>query len=124
MIKARLAAHSRSQLDERFKELGPAKRYTRPSAAGSRLSGRGSACHGAAREAAGDQAPSLVRSNSQEAKGTIQLATLRRVAEAHCTLVYALLPNNRWKRRSATAAARSRVGVGPSRASMLLETRR
>ena len=30
MNKARLAAQSRSQLDERFRELGPAKRYTPP----------------------------------------------------------------------------------------------
>src|SRR5437016_1924785 len=38
--------------------------------------------------------PSLVDLEQSEAKGTIELATLRRVAEAlDCTLVYALIPN-------------------------------
>jgi predicted DNA-binding mobile mystery protein A len=38
--------------------------------------------------------PSVVAIEQSEAKGTIELATLRRVAEAlDCTLVYALVPN-------------------------------
>jgi transcriptional regulator with XRE-family HTH domain len=38
--------------------------------------------------------PSLVDLEKSEAKGSIELATLRRVAEAlDCTLVYALVPN-------------------------------
>ena len=38
--------------------------------------------------------PSLVALEQSEAKGSIELATLRRVAEAlDCTLVYALVPN-------------------------------
>ena len=38
--------------------------------------------------------PSLVELEQSEARGTIELQTLRRVAEAlDCTLVYALVPN-------------------------------
>jgi predicted DNA-binding mobile mystery protein A len=38
--------------------------------------------------------PSLVELEQSEAKGTIELASLRRVAEAlDCTLIYALVPN-------------------------------
>src|ERR1700682_663305 len=95
MKKARLAAQSRSQLDERFRELGPAKRYTLPVRGWIK----------ALREALGMSTaqlakrlgirqPSLVALEQSEAKGTIELATLRRVAEAlDCTLVYALVPN-------------------------------
>lgn len=42
----------------------------------------------------GVKQPSVVALEQSEAKGTIQLATLRRVAEAlDCTLFYALVPN-------------------------------
>ena len=42
----------------------------------------------------GIRQPSVVALERSEAKGTIELATLRRVAEAlDCTVVYALLPN-------------------------------
>ena len=42
----------------------------------------------------GVKQPSVVAIEQSEAKGTIQLSTLRRVAEAlDCTLVYALVPN-------------------------------
>ena len=42
----------------------------------------------------GVKQPSVVAIEQSEAKGTIELATLRRVAEAlDCTLVYALVPN-------------------------------
>jgi predicted DNA-binding mobile mystery protein A len=42
----------------------------------------------------GVKQPSVVAMEQSEAKGTIELATLRRVAEAlDCTLVYALVPN-------------------------------
>jgi predicted DNA-binding mobile mystery protein A len=95
MKKARLAAQSRSQLDERFRELGTAKRYTPPIRGWIK----------ALRETLGMSTaqlakrlevkqPSLVALEQSEAKGTIELATLRRVAEAlDCTLVYALVPN-------------------------------
>jgi predicted DNA-binding mobile mystery protein A len=42
----------------------------------------------------GVRQPSVVALEQSEAKGTIELATLRRAAEAlDCTLVYALVPN-------------------------------
>ena len=95
MNKARLAAHARSQLDGRFSELGPSTRYTTPVRGWIK----------AVREALGMSTaqlakrlgikqPSLVALEQSEAKGTIELATLRRVAVAlDCTLVYALVPN-------------------------------
>jgi predicted DNA-binding mobile mystery protein A len=124
MRKARLAAQSRSQLDERFRELGPAKRYIPPIRGWIK----------ALREAfgmstaqlakrLGIRQPSLVALEQSEAKGTIELATLRRVAEAlDCTLVYALVPNKPLEttlRDRARAFARRRRA--PVEHSMLLE---
>src|SRR5271167_4387486 len=95
MNKAKLAAQSRAHLDERFQELGPVKRYTSPVRGWIK----------AIREALGMSTaqlakrlgvrqPSVVAIEQSEAKGTIELATLRRVAEAlGCTLVYAFVPN-------------------------------
>jgi predicted DNA-binding mobile mystery protein A len=95
MTKARLAAKGRTQLDQRLREIGPARRYAPP-------------IHGwikAVRQTLGMsmeqlakrlkiKQPSLARLEQSEVKGTIELATLRRVAEAlDCTLVYALIPN-------------------------------
>jgi predicted DNA-binding mobile mystery protein A len=123
-MKARLAAQSRSQLDERFRELGTANRYTSPVRGWIK----------ALREALGMSTaqlakrlgikqPSLVALEQSEAKGTIELATLRRVAEAlDCTLVYALVPNKPLEttvRDRARAFARRRRE--PVEHSMLLE---
>src|ERR1017187_6292487 len=95
MTKARLAAKSRAHLDERFRDLGPATRYASPVRGWIK----------AIREALGMttaqlakrlgvKQPSVVAIEQSEAKGTIELATLRRVAAAlDCTLVYALVPN-------------------------------
>jgi predicted DNA-binding mobile mystery protein A len=95
MDKARLAAQSRANLDERFKEFGAVRRYTAPVRGWIK----------AVREALGMttaqlaqrlgvKQPSVVAIEQSEAKGTIQLATLRRVAQAlDCTLVYAFVPN-------------------------------
>src|SRR5258708_19567944 len=94
MEKARLAAESRSHLDERFRELGPITRYSPPVRGWIQ----------AVREALGMttaqlakrlrvKQPSVVAFEQSEAKGTIELATLRRVAEAlDCTLLYTPLP--------------------------------
>src|SRR5579862_4690725 len=95
MKKARLAAQSRSHLDERFRELGPAKRYT-PPVRGWIKALREALGMSTAQLAKrlGIKQPSLVALEQSEAKGTIELATLRRVSEAlDCTLVYALVPN-------------------------------
>jgi predicted DNA-binding mobile mystery protein A len=95
MKKAKLAAQSRAHLDERFKELEPVNRYNPPVRGWIK----------AIREALGMttlqlakrlgvRQPSVVAIEQSEAKGSIELATLRRVAEAlDCTLVYALIPN-------------------------------
>lgn len=124
MTKARLAAQSRSQLDKRFGQVGPAERYTPPVRGWIR----------AIREALGMttaqlaqklgiKQPSLIDLEQSEARGTIELATLRRVAEVlDCTLVYALVPNKpleRMVRERARAFARKRLG--PVEHTMLLE---
>jgi predicted DNA-binding mobile mystery protein A len=124
MDKSRLAAQSRASLDERFKEFGAVSRYTAPV--------RGWAK--AVREALGMttaqlakrlgiKQPSVVAIEQSEAKGTIELATLRRVAEAlDCTLVYAFVPN---KPLEAMVRERARLFSrrrrGPVEHSMLLE---
>ena len=124
MKKARLAAQSRSQLDERFRELGSAKRYT-PPVRGWIKALREALGMSTAQLAKrlGIKQPSLVALEQSEAKGTIELATLRRVAEAlDCTLVYSLVPNNPLETtvrdRARTFARRRRA---PVEHSMLLE---
>lgn len=124
MTKTRLAIQSRSSLDERFRELGPVSRYTPPVRGWIK----------AVREALGMttaqlatrlgiKQPTLVAIEQSEAKSSIELATLRRVAEAlDCTLVYALVP-----RRPLDATIRERAGAflrrrrAPIEHSMLLE---
>src|ERR1017187_3814274 len=124
MNKARLAAQSRTHLDERFEELGPVTRYSAPVRGWIK----------AIREALGMTTAqlakrlgvkqrSVVAIEQSEAKGTIELATLRRVAEAlDCTLVYALIPNQPLEAivrdRARTFARRRRE---PIEHSMLLE---
>jgi predicted DNA-binding mobile mystery protein A len=71
----------------------------------------------------GIKQPSVVAIEQSEAKGTIELATLRRVAEAlDCTLVYALIPNQPLE---ATVRDRARMfarrRLEPIEHSMLLE---
>ncbi len=95
MKKARLAAQSRSNLDDRFRELAPVARYSVPVRGWIK----------AVREALGMtteqlakrlgvKQPSVFAIEQSEAKASIELATLRRAANAlDCTLVYALIPN-------------------------------
>lgn len=70
--------------------------------------------------------PSVVALEQSEAKGTIELATLRRVAAAlDCALVYALVPNKPLEaavRDRARAFARRRLE--PVEQSMLLENQK
>jgi predicted DNA-binding mobile mystery protein A len=92
---ARIAAQSRARLDERFRQFGPAERYRAPSRGWIR----------AIREALGMSTaqlakrmgvrqPSIVGLERSEEKGSVELATLRRAAEAlGCSLVYVLVPN-------------------------------
>jgi predicted DNA-binding mobile mystery protein A len=124
MNKARLAGQSRSHLDERFKSLGPVRLYHAPVRGWIK----------AIREALGMTAeqlgkrlgvkqPSIVAMEQSEAKGSIELATLQRVAEAlDCTFVYAFVPNKPLEttiRERARAFLRKRRG--PVEHSMLLE---
>ena len=124
MKKARLAGQSRAQLDGRFEAFGPATRYSPPVRGWIK----------AVREALGMttaqlakrlgmKQPSVVAIEQSEAKSTIELATLRRVAEAlDCTVVYAFVPN---KPLDAAVRARARAFLhrrrGPVEHSMLLE---
>ena len=108
MEKAKLAARSRAQLDVRFQEFGPENRYTPPVRGW--IKAIQEALGLSTAQLAGRlriKQPSLVALEQSEAKGTIELATLRRVAEAlDCKLVYALVPN---KPLEATIRERARA---------------
>jgi predicted DNA-binding mobile mystery protein A len=123
-MKARLTAQSRLRLAERFEQMGSADQYASPVRGWIK----------AIREALGMttaqlakrmgvRQPSVVALEQSEVRGTIELATLRRVAEAlDCTLVYALIPNRPLEatiRERARAFARRRWR--PVEHSMLLE---
>jgi predicted DNA-binding mobile mystery protein A len=124
MEKARLAAQSRANLDERFKEFGSGGRYKAPVRGWIK----------AIREALGMttaqlskrlgvKQPSIVAIEQSEAKGTIELATLRRVAEAlDSVLVYAFVPNEPLETMVRERARRfARRRRAPVEHSMLLE---
>jgi predicted DNA-binding mobile mystery protein A len=124
MNKPRLAAQSRAHLDERFRKLEPITRYDTP------VRGWIKAVRDAlgmtTKQLAsrlGVKQPSVVAIEQSEAKGSIELATLRRVAEAlDCTLAYVLIPNKPLEtivRDRARAFERRRRG--PVEHSMLLE---
>jgi predicted DNA-binding mobile mystery protein A len=119
-----LSRNSRHRLDQRFEQFRPAERYAVP-------------VHGwvkAIRQALGMttaqlaqrmgiRQPSVVALEQSEVRGSIELATLRRAAEAlDCTLVYALIPNRPLEdtvRSRARAFLRRRRS--PVEHSMLLE---
>lgn len=119
-----LKVRSRLRLDDRFKQMGSVDQYAPPARGWIK----------AVREAIGMttaqlakrmgiRQPSVVALEQSEGRGTIELATLRRVAEAlDCTLVYALIPN---KPLEATIRERARVFARrrwiPVEHSMLLE---
>ena len=124
MKKQRQAAQSRLHLDERFAAIAPIARFTPPARGWIK----------AVREALGMTSaqlairmrvrqPSIIGLERSEAKGSIELATLRRVAEAlDCTLIYALVPNKSLEttvRERAREFARRRLA--PIEHSMLLE---
>ena len=95
MRKARLALRSRTRLDERFKEMRPVKRFAVPARGWIKAirEGLGMSSAQLAKRLRISQ-PSVTNMEQSEAKGTIELATLRRVAEAlDCSLIYALVPN-------------------------------
>lgn len=124
MNRTQLAAQSRANLDERLRELRSASRFTPPVKGWIR----------AIRQALGMTAeqlakrleikqPTLHNLEQSEVKGSIELATLRRVAAAlDCTLVYAFVPNQPLE-ETVRARARSfiRRRLAPVEHSMLLE---
>ena len=95
MKTTRISTQSRQSLETRFEGMRPAARFKPPVRGWIK----------AIREALGMSAeqlakrlniqqPTVFGMEQSEMKGKIQLATLRRVAEAlNCTLVYALVPN-------------------------------
>ena len=95
MKNPRITTQSRQSLDARFENLRPVARFGPPVRGWIK----------AIREALGMSSaqlarrvkikqPTLAALEQSEIKETIQLGTLRRVAEAmNCTLVYALVPN-------------------------------
>jgi predicted DNA-binding mobile mystery protein A len=124
MKTPRLAAQARTRLDERFREMGPSARYAQPVRGWAKAirEGLGMSTAQLAKRL-GVKQPSVVAIEQSEAKGTIELATLRRVAEAlDCTLVYALVPNKpleQTMRERARLFARRRLD--PVEHSMMLE---
>jgi predicted DNA-binding mobile mystery protein A len=121
MNKARITAQSRLHLDRRFRKLRPVARPVRGWVKAIREALGMTTAQLATR--LGVKQPSVVAIEQSEAKGTIELATLRRVAEAlDCTLVYALVP-----KRPLEDSVRDRARAyllarrGPVEHSMLLE---
>jgi predicted DNA-binding mobile mystery protein A len=120
MSMPRLTAQARARLDERFQEMGPATRYAQP------VRGWVKAIRealGLSTAQLGIKQPSVVAIEQSEARGTIELATLRRVAEAlDCTLVYALVPNQPLEQTMRDRARRlARRLLEPIEHSMMLE---
>lgn len=89
------AAQSRSRLDQRFEQFGPAERYAPPVRGWIRAIRQALGMTTAQlAKRMGVRQPSVVALEQSEVNGTIAFATLRRAAEAlDCTLVYALIPN-------------------------------
>jgi predicted DNA-binding mobile mystery protein A len=86
---------SQRSLDERFSDMRPSERFKQPVRGWIKAirEALGMTTAQLARRL-GVAQPSIIDIERSEVKGTIQLATLRRVAEAmNCKLVYALVPN-------------------------------
>ena len=127
MKKARLASQSRQRLDERLKEFVRITHHEAP-VRGWIKAIRGSLGMTTAQLAnrLAIKQPSVIAIEQSEAKGSIELATLRRAAEAlDCRLVYALVP-----RRTLEVAVRERARAFARRRraaiehSMLLENQK
>lgn len=94
-MNPRLLTNSRRRLDQRFEQFSPAEKYAVP------LHGWVKAIRQALgmttaqlAQRMGIKQPTVVALEQSEVRGSIELATLRRAAEAlDCTLVYALIPN-------------------------------
>jgi len=95
MKTPRLTAQARARLDKRFKEMGPVKQFAVPVRGWIKAIREALGMSTAQlAQRLGVRQPSVVAIEQSEAAGTIELATLRRIAQAlDCTLVYALVPN-------------------------------
>ena len=94
MNSAKASARGRSQLDRRFREVRPPSRFQAPVRGWIKVVREGLGMSSAQlAKRLGVRQPSGVALEQSEAKGTTEVATLRRVAEAlGCALVYALVP--------------------------------
>jgi predicted DNA-binding mobile mystery protein A len=121
---ARIRGQSRARLDERLVQFGPAEQYRPPDRGWIRAirEALGMSMAQLARRL-GVRQPSIVDLERSEEKGSIELATLRRVAEAlDCTLVYALVPHQPLETTTrARARALLRRRRQPIEHTMLLE---
>jgi predicted DNA-binding mobile mystery protein A len=116
MKTIRLGAQARLRLDERFEDMRPIDRFTPPVRGWIKAIREGLGMSSAQlAKRLGIKQPSVVDLEQSEAKGTVELATLRRAAEAlGCTLVYALVPNRPLEtvvQERARALIRHRVGA-------------
>jgi len=95
MNLARAASQSRARLDERLAHFGPAAQYRAPARGWIRAIRQALGMTSAQlAKRVGVSQPGLINLEQSEEKGTIQLATLRKVAEAlDCHLVYVLIPH-------------------------------
>jgi predicted DNA-binding mobile mystery protein A len=124
MTTSRVAAQARARLDERFASMSAVSAFA-PPVRGWIKAIREAIGMSTAQLAkrAGVRQPSIVALEQSEAKGSVELATLRRIAEAlDCKLVYALVPNkplNETVRDRARLFARRRLD--PIEHSMALE---
>lgn len=123
-MKRNRSAQARQQLDARFTALLPAERLAAPARGWIKAirEALGMSSEQLARRL-GVKQPTLAAIERSETRGTIELATLRRVAAAlDCTLAYALVPNRPLtatvKERARAIAARRLQAVEHS---MLLE---
>lgn len=95
MENSQIKAQSRSALDLRFDEMRPIARFAPPVRGWIKAVRQaiGMSSSQLARRL-GVKQPTITEMEQSEMRGTIQLATLRRAAEAlDCTLVYVLIPN-------------------------------
>lgn len=95
MLRIKQTSQSRSRIDHRFTGIAPASAFASPLRGWIKAIREGLGMSSAQLALRlGIKQPSVIALEQSEAKGSIELATLRRVAAAlDCTLVYALVPN-------------------------------
>src|SRR6478752_3101146 len=114
MEKTRARTQSRTALDVRFDDMRPIARFAPPVRGWIKAirQALGMSSSQLARRL-GVKQPTVIDVEQSEMRDTIQLATLRRVADAlDCKLVYALVPNKPLEatvRKRARQIARSRL---------------